>query len=272
MNLTDTHCHLNLKTYQDDFPAVLDRARANGINRILVPALDLESSREVLDLVDSHELLYAAVGVHPNSAATWNSKSVDELSSLASHPKVVAIGEIGLDYYREWAPRSTQIKILKAQLKVALNKRLPVILHVRNKTDHDRSCIKDLLLILGEWKNSGEPLPQEFSGRPGVIHSFSGNVEESKQSLDLEFFIGITGAVTFKKAETMREVVQKAPLAKLLIETDGPYITPHPFRGKRNEPAHVRYIVDKISEITEYPQNIIADQTTANAACLFQWE
>ena len=272
MNLTDTHCHLNLNTYQDDLLAVLNRARANGINRILVPALDLESSREILDLADTHEFLYAAVGVHPNSAATWNSKSFEDLNSLASHPKVVAIGEIGLDYYRDRAPRNTQVEILKEQLQIALNKKLPVILHVRNKTDQDRSCIEDLIKVLEDWMDSGKSLPQELSGRPGVIHSFSGNVEESRQALDLEFFIGITGAVTFKKAETLREVVNKTPLKKLLVETDGPYITPHPFRGKRNEPSHVRYIVDKISEIKDHPQEIIADQTTVNAACLFQWE
>jgi TatD DNase family protein len=272
VNLTDTHCHLNLKTYQDDLAAVLDRARANGIRRILVPALDLESSRGILDLADNHEFLYVAVGVHPNSAATWNSKSFEELNSLASHPKVVAIGEIGLDYYRDRAPKNTQIELLKEQLQIALNKKLPVILHVRNKTDQDRSCIEDLIKVLEGWLDSGKSLPQELSGRPGVIHSFSGNVEESRQALDLDFFIGITGAVTFKKAEALREVVQEAPLTKLLVETDGPFITPHPFRGKRNEPTHVRYIVDKISEITNHPQDTIADQTTANAACLFQWE
>ena len=272
MNLTDTHCHLNLKIYQDDLTAVLNRAKANGVNRILVPALDLDSSREILELADTHEFLYAAVGVHPNSAATWNSKSFEELYSLASHPKVVAIGEIGLDYYRDSAPRNTQVEILKEQLKIALNKKLPVILHVRNKTDQDRSCIEDLIKVLEDRMNSGKSLPQELSGRPGVIHSFSGNVEESRQALDLDFYIGITGAVTFKKAESLKEVVNKTPLTKLLVETDGPYITPHPFRGKRNEPAHVRYIVDKISEIKDYPQESIADQTTVNAASLFQWE
>jgi TatD DNase family protein len=117
-----------------------------------------------------------------------------------------------------------------------------------------------------------DPLPQELKNRPGVIHSFSGNLEESKQALLLGFFIGITGSITFKKADTIREVAQKTPLSKLLIETDGPFITPQPFRGKRNEPAHVRYIVDKISEITGNKQELIADQTSANAVCLFQWE
>jgi len=272
VNLTDTHCHLNFKAYRDDLQDVLSRAEANGIKRVLVPAIDLETSREVLSLVDSHEILYAAVGVHPNSSQTWDSNSPAELESLASHPKVVAIGEIGLDYYRDTAPKNIQIEILKKQLQIALSRKLPVILHVRNKTEEDRICIRDLLVILEDWLTEADPLPQELKSRPGVIHSFSGNLEESKQALLLGFYIGITGPVTFKKADTNREVVQKTPLSKLLIETDGPFITPHPFRGKRNEPAHVCYIVDKISEITGNTQEFISDQTTANADCLFRWE
>jgi len=128
------------------------------------------------------------------------------------------------------------------------------------------------LKILEDWVTEEGTLPQELKSRPGVIHSFSGNLEESKQALQLGFYIGITGSVTFKKADAVREVVLHTPLSKLLIETDGPFITPHPFRGKRNEPAHVRYIVDKINEITGNPQEIIARQTTANAVSLFQWE
>ncbi len=272
MNLTDSHCHLNFKTYQGDLQDVLSRAEANGIKRILVPAIDLETSREVLSLVDTHEMLYAAVGVHPNSSQTWNSNSARELESLASHPKVVAIGEIGLDYYRDTAPRNIQIEILKKQLQIALSRKLPVILHVRNKTEEDRTCIRDLLAILEEWITEADSFPQEYRSRPGVIHSFSGNLEESKQALQLGFYIGITGSVTFKKADTIREVALHTPLSNLLVETDGPFITPHPFRGKRNEPAHVRYIVDRISEITGKSQEFVADQTTANAVSLFQWE
>ncbi len=272
MNLTDTHCHLIFKTYHDDLQEVISCAEANGVKRILVPAIDLETSREVLSLVETHEMLYGAVGVHPNSSQTWSSNSAGELESLASHPKVVAIGEIGLDYYRDAAPKNIQIDILKKQLQIALSRKLPVILHVRNKTEEDRTCIKDLLAILEEWITEADPLPQEYLNRPGVIHSFSGNLKESKQALQLGFYIGITGSITFKKADIIREVALHTPLSKLLVETDGPFITPHPFRGKRNEPAHVRYIVDKISEITGNPQEFVADQTAANAVHLFQWE
>jgi TatD DNase family protein len=272
VNLTDTHCHLNLKTYQDDLADVLTRARENGVKRILVPALDIESSRKVLQLAENHEMVYAAVGVHPNSAQTWNSNSIEELFELASHPKVVGIGEIGLDYYRDRAPKSTQKKVLSEQLQIARSKQLPVILHVRNRTEDDRSCIQDLLSILDDWISTGDTLPPEKGGRAGVIHSFSGNLKESKQALELGFFIGITGAITFKKADSLRDVVKHLPLTRLLIETDGPFITPHPYRGKRNEPAHVRYIVDKISEVTGKPQEMITEQTGVNAAGIFRWE
>ena len=272
MNLTDTHCHLNFHTYQDDLPEVLARAEMNGVKRILVPALDLESSREVIRLAEDNEIVFAAVGVHPNSARTWNSESEADLQGLVSHPKVIAVGEIGLDYYRDKAPQNVQKDILRKQLQIALDQKLPIILHVRNLTEEDRSCIKDLLLILEDWLTEADPLPQEMKGRVGVIHSYTGNLKEGKQALQLDLFIGITGSVTFKNADTIREVVRQTPLSKLLIETDGPFITPHPYRGKRNEPAHVRHIVDKISEITGTPQESVAEQTSANAACLFQWE
>ncbi len=272
MNLTDTHCHLNLHAYQDDLPEVLARAEMNGVKRILVPALDLESSREVIRLADNNEIVFAAIGVHPNSARSWNSESAAALQTLVSHPKVIAVGEIGLDYYRARAPQKVQKNILRKQLQIALNQKLPVILHVRNSSDGDRSCIKDLLLILENWLTEADPLPLEMKGRIGVIHSYSGNLNEGKQALQLGFYIGITGSVTFNNAFTIREVVKHTPLSKLLIETDGPFITPHPYRGKRNEPAHVRHIVDKISEITGIPQESVAEQTSANATCLFQWE
>lgn len=272
MNLTDTHCHLNFKNYQEDLPDILDRARAAGLYRILVPAIDLVSSREILTLVDSDPILYAAVGIHPNSGTSWNSKTLDSLRELAEHPRVVAIGEIGLDYYRDRTPRDIQRDILIDQLQLALEMDLPVILHVRNKSEEDRSCIEDLLSILEDWIAAAEPPFSKRSHLPGVIHSFSGNSNESQRALRAGFYIGITGPVTFKKADQLRDVVKEIDVSRLLIETDGPFLAPQPFRGKRNEPAHVRYIVDKISEVKGLPLETTARQTAENAACLFQWE
>lgn len=272
MFLTDTHCHLNFDRYHGDLEAVLERSRAAGLKRILVPAIDLVSSREILSLVNTDPLLYGAVGVHPNSGNSWNPGSLAELRELTEFPKVVAIGEIGLDYYRDRTPRDVQKEILKAQLNLALERNLPVILHVRNESEEDRTCMEDLLNILEDWVKSAVPPFSERPHQPGVIHSFSGNVQEAKRALLLGFYLGITGPVTYKTAGSLREVVKVAPLERLLVETDGPFLSPQAKRGKRNEPAHVCYIVDKISEVTNEPTERVAGQTTANAAALFLWE
>jgi TatD DNase family protein len=146
------------------------------------------------------------------------------------------------------------------------------VLHVRNESEEDRTCIEDLLNLLEEWITAGIPGFQDRSYPPGVIHSFSGNVQESTQALQMGFYLGITGPVTYRNAETLRDVVRNAPLDRLLIETDGPFLSPQAKRGKRNEPAHVCFIVDKISEIVSRPMDQVAAQTTANAAALFMWE
>jgi TatD DNase family protein len=270
--LTDTHCHLNFDDYHADLDAVLDRSRAAGLQRILVPGIDLESSREILSMVEKDPLLYAAVGVHPNSGNSWNKETRVGLRNLVDHPGVVAIGEIGLDYYRDRTPRDMQKEILQQQLDLALECCLPVILHVRNQSEEDRSCMEDLLKILEKWVISASPPFKDRSHKPGVLHSFSGNLLESIQAVELGFYLGITGPVTYKTAEALRDVVKAAPLDRLLIETDGPFLSPQAKRGKRNEPAHVCYIVDKISEVIDEPVDRVAEQTTANAAALFMWE
>lgn len=272
MNLTDTHCHLNFHNYREDLPDILERARAAGLSRILVPAIDLDSSREILDLVELDPMLFAAVGVHPNSGTSWNPETLDSLRELAVNPKVAAIGEIGLDYYRDRTPRNIQKDILLDQLKLALEVDLPVVLHVRNRSEEDRACIEDLLSILEDWTADADPAFTERDHPPGVVHSFSGNINESKRALRAGFYIGITGPVTFKKADKLRDVVKEIEISRLLVETDGPFLSPEPFRGKRNEPAHVRYIVDKISEVLGLPYEVVARQSTENAASLFQWE
>jgi len=270
--LTDTHCHLNFDRYQSDLAEVLDRAKAAGLKRILVPGIDLDSSREILGLVNESSLLYAAVGVHPNSGNSWHAETSAKLRELVNHPKVVAVGEIGLDYFRDHTPRELQKRILQAQLDLALDARLPVILHVRNRSEQDRSCIEDLLGILETWVERAKPAFTDRLHKPGVIHSFSGNLQESKKALQLGFYLGVTGPVTYPKADQMREVVAHTPLDRLLIETDGPFLSPQQKRGKRNEPAHVCYIVDKISEVIGGMPDTVAEQTTANADAVFMWE
>ena len=272
MNLTDTHCHLNFHDYKKDLGEVIGRAHEAGLSRILVPAIDLESSRDILNLVESDPMLYAAVGVHPNSGMSWDGNTLELLREMAGNPKVAAIGEIGLDYYRDRTPRDIQKDILVKQLELALNVDLPVILHVRNSSEEERDCIEDLLSILEDWTSSSVP---DFSDRghpPGVIHSYSGNLHESNRALAAGFYIGVTGPVTFNNADQLRSVVKEVDISRLLVETDGPFLTPAPFRGKRNEPAHVRYIIDKISEVKGLSFEVAARRTSKNAAKLFQWE
>jgi len=269
VNLVDTHCHLDFDAYQDDLDDVLKRAREAGVSRILIPGIDLESSKSILQLTERHNDLYAAVGIHPNSATRWDASVESRLGALAQHPKVVAIGEIGLDYYRDRTPRALQRQVLEGQLQVAQDLELPLIIHVRNADRDDRSCIIDVLQTLKTWQKGWQVGSR--SDRLGVLHSFSGNVEEAQRTIELGFYAGITGPVTFKKAHTMREVVSSVPLRRLLIETDGPFLTPHPHRGQRNEPAFVRYVAQRIAEVRGKTMPAVAQSTTENADRLFQW-
>ena len=273
MQLTDTHCHLDFNAFDKDRNVVLARAWEAGLERILVPGVDLASSRAAVRLAQAHHRLYAAVGVHPNSSLTWDERALGELEDLAADPKVVAIGEIGLDYYRDRAPHPLQRQVFREQLNLAGRLSLPVVVHTRNSSPQNRSCILDVINILAEWcaKLRADPRSKSLAEHPGVVHSYSGNEAEAQHLLELGFFIGITGPVTFRNAVELRKLVASIPLERLLIETDGPYLTPHPYRGKRNEPAYVRFVAEKISEIHNQSLNVVAEKTTANAGHLFQW-
>ncbi len=265
MTLTDTHCHLYFDRYDKDRDAVLARAWEAGVERILVPGIDTASSAAAIALAEAYPQVYAAVGVHPNSATTWDSQTIDTLTQLAAHPKVVAIGEIGLDYYRDRAPRSLQKRVFREQIELAGQVDLPIIIHTRNASLKDRACFADIVEIIEEMRDDLD------AQRPGVFHSFLESEPEAQYALDLGFYIGITGPVTFKNAAELRNVVAVAPLDKLLIETDGPFLTPHPYRGKRNEPANVYYVSEKIAQLRGESPRSIAQATGENAAKLFQW-
>lgn len=264
-NLTDTHCHLYFDSYDEDRAAVLARAWEAGVERILVPGIDLASSRAAITLAEEFPGVYAAVGVHPNSATTWDAASLDALRLLAAHPKVVAIGEIGLDYYRDRAPRNLQHQVFREQVSLAGRLNLPVVVHTRNQSPEQRACLQDVLQTLVEFRSM---LPLE---RPGVVHSFSGNEAEAQAALEAGFYIGFTGPVTFKNAHALRRVVASVSLDRLLIETDAPFLTPHPYRGKRNQPAYVMYIAEQIGQIFDLSLEKVSSATTANARQLFQW-
>jgi len=262
--LTDTHCHLDFNLFDDDRKSVVARALNAGVIRILNPGIDIESSRAAIAIAEKTPEVFAACGVHPNDALTWEDGTLEELRQLAGHDKVVAIGEIGLDYYRDRAPADIQKHIFQEQLSLAAELELPVIIH-------NRQASQDILEMLTAWHRelsaSGSPLVDH----PGVLHSFSADSVTARRALELNYYIGITGPVTFHNAEVLRQVIHTVPLSSLLIETDSPFLTPHPHRGKRNEPAHVRWIAEKIAEVHNLPIQVVAENTSSNSNRLFAW-
>lgn len=253
--LIDTHCHLDFDRFDADRDAVVARASAAGVERIIIPALDQHNWTAVIQLAERYESVYAAVGVHPNSTADWQNEWVGHLRDLARHPKVVAIGEIGLDYYREKSPRAKQHEALSRQLALAAELDLPAIIH-------NRDAATDLLRLL-------ENSPLGGQEGAGVLHSFSADWATAQLAMSLGFYIGITGPVTFKNAAELRQIAIDLPLNKLLVETDAPFLTPHPYRGKRNEPAYVTYVAERIAQERGMPIPDLAKQTTTNAVRLF---
>ena len=240
------------------------RAWENGLTHILVPGIDIDACHKAVQISQKNTKIHAAVGIHPNDALTWDNKTLPELRKLAADPTVVAIGEIGLDYYRDRAPRDLQKEIFKTQLSLAAEVGKPVIVHSRNALD-------DVIRLLQEWQallvQQGAPLAE----RPGVLHSYAGGLLEAKAAINHHFYIGIGGVVTFKNAKTYQQMVAALPLESLLIETDAPFLTPHPYRGQRNEPAYVTYVGEKIAELHHKSISDIADTTSKNAQKLFQW-
>lgn len=263
--LFDTHCHLNLNIFDEDLPLVIDRGREAGVSFFLVPGVDLGTSRRAVELTEQFSGVYAAVGIHPSEACQWNQQLAREISSLARHPRVVAIGEIGLDYFRDRAPRELQQVVFREQLDLALDVQLPVILHQRASFD-------DLWSILKQWLQENRGDTSYLSDRPGVLHSFEGTIEEARKVTEFGFLVGISGPVTYKNAQMRRAVVGCLGLSSILLETDSPYLPPHPFRGKRNEPAFLRYVSEKVAEIHKIDAVEIAGITMHNAARLFALE
>ena len=260
MALVDTHCHLDSNAFDRDRSDVLKRAQQAGIKRIVNPGIDSVNCQAILRLCETYSDLFAAVGVHPGSALTWEQRTLDDIRLLAQHPKVVGIGEIGLDFYRDRAPKELQLRVFREQLGLASELGLPVIVH-------SRQAESEVVDILSEWvtqrMNSSSP--------PGVLHSYTGDEDIAQRAIDLGFFIGITGPVTFRNALSLQRLVTALPLTNLLVETDAPFLTPHPYRGERNEPAYVHLTVEKIGELKKQTLEQVSDITSANAERLFQW-
>jgi TatD DNase family protein len=261
MPLIDSHAHLDFRQFDDDREAVIARARESGLVAIVNAGASLESSRASVALADQIDFVYATVGIHPHDAKTANRAALAELRALAQHPKVVAVGEIGLDYYRDLSPRPVQRRAFADQLALATELELPVVIHSRDAHD-------DVLDTLRDWVAS-PPRAGGTGGGHGVMHSYAAGPERLEEVLEMGFYISISGPVTFKKAERLREVAAKVPSNRLLVETDCPYLTPEPHRGKRNEPANVRYVAQTIAHARNVTPRKIALATTDNARRLF---
>lgn len=259
--LADTHCHLILPAFADDREAVLDRARAAGVERFLVPGIDLETSRQAVELARRHGDVFAAVGIHPHHAGAYDAQAAEALRDLAMETRVVAVGEIGLDYYRDLAPRPLQREALRGQLELAAALDLPVVIH-------NREASGDLLEALEAW---AAQLPPARAERPGVLHAFSGGAGEAGRARAAGFLLGVGGPITYangRGAATLAGI----PPDDLLLETDSPYLPPHPLRGRRNEPAHLTHIAAALSALQDLPLDILAAATSAAAARLFGWD
>ncbi|RMF00912.1 MAG: TatD family deoxyribonuclease [Chloroflexi bacterium] len=253
--LIDSHCHLIFDAFADDLPDVLARAAQAGVSAFINPGTNLGDSRQIVTMSDAVENLYAAVGVHPNDAAGFGPAALEQLRELAAHPNVVAIGEIGLDYYWDKTPRPVQQRAFEQQLALAVELDLPVIIHQRDSA-------ADTMAILRDWGAGGN--------HPGlVLHSFSGDVPMAEEAVSLGFYIGISGPVTFKNSRALPDVVAAVPPDRLLVETDAPFLSPHPFRGKRNEPARVQIIAKKMAELRGLSPESMAQHLTANTVRLF---
>jgi len=250
VHLIDSHAHLDSPKFDGGREAAIDRAREAGVVAILNVGGDLASSRAAVALAERNDFIYAAVGVHPHDATTVTPAVLDELRALSRHPKVVAIGEIGLDYYRDLSPRPVQRRAFAEQLALAAELELPVVIHSREALD-------DVLAALRGWEGSG------------VLHSYSGGPERLGEVLELGFSIGISGPVTFPKAEPLRAAAAAVPLERLLVETDCPYLTPVPYRGRRNEPAYVRYVAQAVARARGMEAEPLARATADNARRLF---
>jgi TatD DNase family protein len=257
--MVDSHCHLNFDSYNDDRDAVIERAAAAGVSRIIIPAVDMETCEEAMALAAKHEGIFAAVGVHPNSTAEFEPSMIERLREWSKGKRVISIGEIGLDYYWDKSPKAKQFEAFEAQLALAAELQLPVIIH-------NREADEDVIAILDTWVKS---LPETMKARLGVLHSFSAPLAIAERALDLGFYLGFTGPITFKKAEDLRAVARQVPLERLLVETDGPFLTPEPYRGKLNSPEYIPFIVDRLAALHGISTEEMGRITTENAISLF---
>lgn len=252
-HLVDTHCHLDMKPYKTDLEDVLSRAVEAGVTKIITIGIDLASSRKAVELAAEYREVYAAIGIHPHHAGDFDPETAEIFKNLARENKVIAYGEIGMDMVKDYAPGDIQKKSLTKQIELAAELELPIIIH-------DREAHETVYNLLKEKS----PLPAG-----GIIHCYSGDADWARKFMELGFLISIPGVITFNKTEELQEAVRQIPLSRLLVETDGPFLAPVPYRGKRNEPLYTLYTARKIAAIKKVSLEEVAETTSANACKLF---
>lgn len=249
----DTHAHLFFPNFNGEVDQVIERAQNKGIDAILVPGTDITTSVQAIELADKYEMVYAAVGVHPHETKEWNDEHLRQIEKLSNHKKVVAIGEIGLDYYYDFSPRDIQLQAFRSQIELALKLDLPIIVHNRESNE-------DMMEIIREYAETS--LHAQF-------HCFAGSADDAKELIAMKHFLSYPGNITFKKADNLRTTLKSIPPEYLLLETDSPFMTPVPHRGKRNEPSYIPLIAETISEIHNISLDELAKITSYNAFQIF---
>lgn len=252
--LFDTHTHINVSQFKDEEEAVIKRAKENDVTRLAVVGFDTETIQKTFELSRQYEEVYAIIGWHPTEAGTYSDAIEEKLITQLQEDKVVAMGEMGLDYYWDTAPKTVQQDVFRRQIRVAKELNLPISIHNREATEDTYKVLKE--------EHAGDT--------GGIMHSFNLDTYWMEKFLDIGMHISLSGVLTFKNAPEVREVAKQVPFDKVLIETDAPYLAPMPNRGKRNEPAYVRYVAEEIAKQRELPYEEVARQTTQNALQLFK--
>jgi TatD DNase family protein len=257
MDLIDSHAHIDFPQFADDREAMLQRAREAGVGTLL--AIGTGPGPEKLDAAlpyaEQHNWIYTSVGVHPHDAKEVTPQHLDELARLAQHPKVIAWGEIGLDYFYDHSPRDVQAAVFRSQMELAHRAKLPIIIHCRDAWD---DCLS---LIERHWKPTG---------LGGILHCFTGTIDHARRGMDMGFLISFAGNSTYPKTQNLRDVAKELPLGGILIETDAPYLAPQAYRGKRNEPAYVAEVAKSLAAVRNLPPEEIAAATADNFRRLFR--
>lgn len=252
--LFDTHVHLNARQFEEDREEVIKRAFDAGVTQMVVVGFDRETIPLAIEIAEQHDTIYAAVGWHPVDAIDMTDEDLAWIEDLSTHPKVVAIGEMGLDYHWDKSPKDIQKDVFRKQIRLAKKVNMPIIIHNREATE-------DIIAILQE-ENAKEI--------GGIMHCYNDKVGYIQACLDMNFYISLGGPVTFKNATDPKEVAVEVPLDRLLVETDAPFLAPHPNRGKRNEPSYVTLVAEKIAELREISIEQLSNRTTENARRFFK--